>query len=232
MQELIAFFLFLKNPKYHDIEKRETIVLKTAFRVFLITFLVLTLINGLIHFMLGLFFILPNDRLQEIFESMKIGPWAVFAIIVFIGPALEEIIFRLPLVFKIQFFSIILAILIGVIIHYFIPYLPGFIVILLLFFIFSHFVPKHEKRIFDIWVRYFRFVVWFSAITFGLFHIGNFELVKASQYFIVPFLVIPQLGMGFVLSFVRLTYRQGFLIGLLVHIFINFVPATIYLFQT
>jgi membrane protease YdiL (CAAX protease family) len=74
-------------------------------------------------------------------------------------------------------------------------------------------------------------VVWFSAITFGLIHIGNFELVKVSQYLIVPLLVLPQLGTGFVLSYVRLTYKNGFLICLLVHMLINFVPATMFLFQ-
>jgi len=143
MLELTDFFKFIKKPQYTIFERMETNVLKTAFRVFLITFLVFTIINGLIHFVLGLFFTLPEDGLEELIRSMKFNRWGVFVFMVFMAPALEEIIFRLPLVFKIQFFSIILAILIGVIIHYFIPYLPGFIVILLLFFIFSHFVPKY-----------------------------------------------------------------------------------------
>ncbi len=232
MLGITNFYTFLKNPRYNALELKETNVFKTAFKVFLITYIVFTLLNGLIHLFLELFFTLPEDRLEEIFKSMKIGSWGIFVLIAFMAPVIEELIFRLPLMFKIKYFSILFAILIGVIIHYFIPYLPVIIVSIPVYFISSRYVPKYEKKIFDIWVRYFRFVVWFSALAFGLVHIGNFELVKASQYLIVPFLVIPQLGMGFVLSYVRLSYRNGFLIGLLVHIFINFVPATIYLFQT
>ncbi len=231
MFELTDFFEFLKRPRYTTEEGKETPVLKTAFKVFLIIIVLFTMINGLIHSFLGLFFTLPKDELEEFLSSLKIGRWGIFAVIVLVGPVMEEFIFRFPLVFRIQYISIIFAILFAVVIHYFIPYLPVFMVLLLLLVVFSYFGPKYEKEILAIWVRYFRFVVWFSAISFGLWHIGNFEIVKASHYLIVPLLVLPQLGTGFILSYVRLTYKRGFLIGLLVHMFINFVPATILLFK-
>lgn len=232
MLELTNFFEFIKKPNYNAFERKETNVLKTAFKVFLISYVVLTLVNGMINSILGLFFTLPEDRLEELFQSMKISSWGIFVIIAFMAPAMEEVLFRYPLVFRIKYIPIIFSILIGVVIHYIIPYLPELIVILLLYFVFSFIVPKHEKKIFDLWVRYFRFVVWFSAILFGLVHIGNFEIIKGFQYLIVPFLIIPQLGIGFVLAYVRLTYKKGFLIGLLVHIFINALSSSIFLFYT
>ena len=231
MFEIIDFFEFLKHPQYNADERKDTNVFKTAFNVFLIIFIVFTLINGLIQFVLGLFFPLPEDKLDELFQSMEIGRWGIFVLIVFVIPTVEESIFRLPLVFKIEYVSIILAIIFGIGIHFLVPYLPGFVVLLLLLLIFSWTIPKYEKWIFDIWVRYFQYVVWFSSMSFGLLHIGNFELVKISQYLIVPLLVLPQLGTGFVLSYVRVTYKNGFLIGLLVHMFINFVPAALFALQ-
>ena len=231
MKEIINFFEFLKRPQYKFEEKKDMNVFKTAFKIFLITFSVLTIFNGFVNFILGLFFTLPKDKLEDFFESMKIGRWAVFLLMVLIAPLLEELIFRLPLIFKTQYISIVFSVLIAALIHCLIPYLPGIILFFPLFLIISYYVPKHEKFIYAIWVNYFRFVVWFSAIIFGLAHIGNFELVKTVQYFIVPFLVIPQLCMGFVLSYVRLTYKNGFMIGLLVHIFINLTTTTIYLLQ-
>jgi membrane protease YdiL (CAAX protease family) len=36
--------------------------------------------------------------------------------------------------------------------------------------------------------------------------------------------------LGFVLSYVRLTYRSGFFISVLVHIFVNTASSTIFLF--
>jgi len=231
MLEISSFYAFLKNPRYDALEMKETNVWKTAFKVFLITYVVFTLINGLMQWILGLFFTLPEDRLEDFFKSLKIGRWGIFFVVAILAPVIEEAIFRLPLVFKIKYISILFAILTGLIIHLFIPYLPVIVLAIPLYFIFSGFVPKHEQTILDIWVRYFRFVVWFSAIAFGLVHIGNFQLMNGTQYIIVPLLVIPQLGVGFVLSFVRLTYRRGFLIGLMVHMFINSVSSAIFLLQ-
>jgi len=86
MLELTEFFTFVKKPQYTISESLETKVLKTAFRVLLIAFLVFTLINGLIHFILGLFFTLPVDGLEELIKSMKFSRWTVFVLIVLIAP--------------------------------------------------------------------------------------------------------------------------------------------------
>jgi hypothetical protein len=45
--------------------------------------------------------------------------------------------------------------------------------------------------------------------------------VEAYQFFVIPLLIFPQLAMGFLLSFVRLYYKNGILICILVHIFMN-----------
>lgn len=230
MLEFTKFIEFLKNPQYLGIEIKETNLIWTALKVFLICYVVLTLLNGFIHWMLGCFFTLPEDKLEELLKSSQINRWVIFVMVTLVIPIIEEYLFRFPLVFKIRNIPFFFAIVVGIVIHLIFSYLPFVLVAIAVNFLSFKYILAHEEQIFTFWIRNFRFIVWITAVTFGLVHVGNFQMEITSHSLIVPFLVIPHIGLGFVLSYVRLTYRSGFFISVLVHIFVNTASSTIFLF--
>ena len=68
-------------------------------------------------------------------------------------------------------------------------------------------------------INHFRIMFFGSAILFGLFHIFNFNGITISNFYVTPFLVLPQLFMGFILGFIRVKY--GYIYGVLFHALIN-----------
>ena len=71
-----------------------------------------------------------------------------------------------------------------------------------------------------------RVLIWGSILSFGLFHVANYEAeAYSSNYFIVPLLVLPQLIGGFFLAFIRTHY--GFIYCILFHACFNFVVITL-----
>ncbi len=63
--------------------------------------------------------------------------------------------------------------------------------------------------------RHFRGLVWFSALVFGLAHISNYQSDALSPWWIHPLFVLPQMGLGLLLAYVRT--RHGLPASILVH---------------
>jgi membrane protease YdiL (CAAX protease family) len=71
-----------------------------------------------------------------------------------------------------------------------------------------------------------KILIWGSIVSFGLFHITNYEpAAYSSNYLIIPLLVLPQLIGGFFLAFIRTHYR--FVDGILFHAAFNLVVITL-----
>jgi membrane protease YdiL (CAAX protease family) len=162
----------------------------------------------------------------------KVGYTIAILYICLIGPILEETIFRLPLSFK----RLHIAISIAVAIFLFSSPLPfvkylsvhvGVVYMLLIrigvsaticFVIFKllpaeiNLSPNRKKA----------FII-LSIMMFGLMHIFNYAPLQWQMIWIYPIYVLPQLGMGVALSYVR--FKNGFIWGIALHCLINSVAT-------
>jgi hypothetical protein len=166
---------------------------------------------------------------RELFRNMhkKLGLINSILFICLIGPVFEELIFRLPLAFtrrrvaiglliaifyasgaayhpKILMLKVVLEIAIALVItgacYFFIPDTP------------LSLSPGQKAR-----------MIIFSIMLFGLMHISNYRPFDISLLWIYPVYVIPQLLMGWGISYVRL--KNGFIWGIALHCIINTVST-------
>ena len=63
--------------------------------------------------------------------------------------------------------------------------------------------------------RHFPGLVWLSALVFGLAHISNYQSDALSPWWIHPLFVLPQMGLGLLLAWVRT--RRGLPASIVVH---------------
>lgn len=71
----------------------------------------------------------------------------------------------------------------------------------------------------------FKYLYWASCLGFGILHVSNFFPLELKVFWVYPFLIMPQLTVGFILGFSRIKY--GFFFSLLLHCLIN-LPASIH----
>lgn len=160
----------------------------------------------------------------------KIGYLTAVLYICLIGPLLEETIFRLPLSFK----KVHIALGLAVAIFLFSSAVPiarnltasiglgyallirlaivGLIYLLIIKLLPAEFLlsPSRKKA----WII-------ISICLFGLIHISNYSPFHWAIIWIYPFYVLPQLFMGWALSYIR--FKNGFIWGVALHCLINSV---------
>ncbi len=226
MFKLSEFLHFLQCPDYNPLKHEKTTIFTTSIRVYLLLLMVIILANVIKTFISKLFFTVPINEVTIFFESLKDHHWQFFILVAILAPIIEEVIFRLCLVFNPTYFAISFSMLITLIIYNLTSFMPAIISLLPLFFIFYYIAAHYKILMHHFWNKYLGYLVYFSSLSFGLLHVGNYQFVEAYQYFIIPVLIFPQLAMGFLLSFVRLHYKNGILICILVHIFMNAITVS------
>ncbi len=157
----------------------------------------------------------------------KLGFLKSYLFVCLIGPAFEEIIFRLPLSFRRQHVAIALLIALfyfgGFFLHIKDPLIKlgieGSFAILIIGICslttslkIISISPANKKQ----WVVS-------SMILFGLMHIFNYMPVDYHLIWIYPVFVLPQLIMGWGLTYVR--FKNGFAWGILMHSIINTIAV-------
>ncbi len=170
----------------------------------------------------------PLEKGRSIFKSVqhKYGIYS-FLIIAVAGPILEELMFRLYLVLRRGFIAVSFGLftytLSGPIWSFgqhdsLIGYRVGLslVVFLTLLFLPAGIIEKLRTK-------YFKYVFYFSVLSFGLVHISNFRPINFSIFYLYPFFVLPQLGMGVLLGYLRLNLKHGLFWAMLLHMFINAV---------
>lgn len=156
----------------------------------------------------------------------KYGYWKAILYVSLIGPIIEEIIFRLPLSFKSKHIAIAF----------------GFALVLL-----AKIIPGlgNQNLTINILARAALFAVGYfallkslpqntalnkktqkgfilaSIIVFGLLHTFNYAPFQWGIVFIYPLYVLPQLFMGWFLTYIR--FKNGFIWGIALHVLINSV---------
>ena len=146
-----------------------------------------------------------------------------FFIVLIWAPIVEEIAFRLWIVYSLKKMLISLLALCSIVLLNLFVYYENYILLFFVIFLF-YLASINVKNIFSsiskLNIKY-RIVI--SGFFFGLIHLMNFELDKFPWYVCVP-LILPQIFSGIFFGYIRV--RNGFRYNLTLHFLIN---ATSYL---
>lgn len=225
MFEPSEFFQFLRKPQYPTIEAKETSVIPTAIKIYLLAILFIGLINSLNTTILHALFVLPVDKSLEVPENWKDHIWGFFILVAIIAPFMEEVIFRLSLVFDPLNISLSGSTIISLVLNKLSYHLIALISFLLVFILIYKLATTYKQEMIVFWNKNFKYIFYFLSLLFGLVHISNYKCTDTSQYLLTSILIFPQLAIGFVLSFTRVYYKKGFLIGILIHCLMNTVGS-------
>jgi hypothetical protein len=172
-----------------------------------------------------------QDQNNIVLESLSgIPAWVSLLLVIIVGPITEELAFRFFL--KADKIGFLLGSLFyfyfvsNTLLNYFSLDKENFYTLTLalagLFgFVLSYFL-LHKDTLRKYITSHFRALVYFSAVSFGLIHITNYENI-GKYWWLTPLLVFPQLIVGFVLPFVRT--KAGFIWSFLTHSLYNFILA-------
>ena len=170
--------------------------------------------------------LIPTNSAQKFVNNSPI--WIVFMIAVFFSPFVEELIFRLSLRLNEKYMHLNILILVGgltfTIAHFFNVNFFKILIISLGMILFLFYLNNKglcNKFILGFWNRNFKYVFYFSVMSFGLLHINNYGKINNSLLLILPILILPQLITGLFCGYVRL--KLGFSWGCLLHSVHNFI---------
>ena len=229
------FFLFLKNPvPPFSSSNDESFKIKiiTVFKIFCIT-LGLTIgaifIGLMVDAVLVSVFSIEsfNTTFNQNFKNVanKFGHFKFFFVVIFV-PALEELIFRLPLKIKTSFISFSLGMLLYSLFgfsytHFEVSLLRPYLGVLL-FLISLPLILNFILKIINVVpfiIKNYRVYFYLLAAGFAMVHIGNFKPINYNLIYLYPFYVLPQFVMGVSMGYVRNKY--GLQYSLLLHSLIN-----------
>jgi membrane protease YdiL (CAAX protease family) len=226
------FFQFLSKPQYKDTGRAQTNVLFTAIKIYLLILLLIGLINSLNITILRAFLILPIDETLTVPVQYKEHLWIYFILVGIFAPVLEEVIFRLSLIFDPVYISLSISTLFALIIHKVSNSFLSIITFILLFILVKRLANIYSFKLFSFWTKNFPYIFYFLSVLFGVVHISNYKYTEVNQYLIVPILIFPQLAIGFILSFTRLYYKKGFLICIIIHVLMNLISMSVFLLES
>lgn len=211
-------FSFLSNPKINETPESLSILNASLMILkFFLFYVAFILISSLIFF--------PILKLINLFpeQSLPISQIPLsFKLIAFV-PFYEEVIFRLPLKFSKQTLFLALATLVFMIIlHKFNIIIVIIITAMVSMTPFFRIIPEvffGKMELF--WQKHFMFIFYGFALSFGILHMSNFTNLKFGHYLAFPLIVSNQIVMGLLSGYIRVTYKNGFLYGVLLHFLIN-----------
>lgn len=232
----IEFLKFIKTP--YLTQKIAYTTSEEKFKV-LSTLLILCILYTLMLLFLLLFLyhkeVLDLRSIEDIWKYEEDIFWLVSLItIVFIVPFLEELIFRLPLTYKMLYLKECLVLLLVFILlkilsyhHdefstqiFFIYFLWALTFLFIVYALLLHLFQ--QKKVGRIYEKHPQFIVYFSVFLFSFSHIlakGNF--LSVSLFLILLLISTIYVFGGFAISFIRV--NLGFIWGFLLHVCYNFV---------
>lgn len=158
------------------------------------------------------------ENRNSIISSMSLPKALLISAIAF--PLIEEIIFRLWLkkgnynhyisIITCLAYTSAIAIRSGLTKNI---YFISTILIIALIIAIHKFIPQEKKY-------YFKISLCISTLMFGFMHLFNFVDIQSIEIYKLPILVIPQIVLGFISGYIRLT--RGFKYGVLFHALHNF----------
>ena len=221
------FWLFLIKPKVDKGMFSLNEVLTTFFSLFTLKYL----ISFVILFSISLLGDIQNKSVEKI---MGYPLFVSGILIMFIGPLIEEVAFRLSLVFKPHYFSMTFSVIAyyitsGIIAkngnfdyeHHLLLRISISIITGIITYLIS---KKFSEPIRNLVKRYFKHIVCISSVLFGYVHILNYE-INITTILLSPLLLFPQLADGFIYAYVRARY--GFKYSFILHSLNNSLAFTL-----
>lgn len=225
IKEVIAFVIS-PNNKSKNLSVTEK--LKSLILLFILKF-TFTL---LLIFIIRLF--IDNENIALIKLKSNLSPFLLFLIGVLLVPFIEEIIFRLSLIFKPIFLSLACSLLFYIVLSKFYfktnylfldsTLLLRLVLALIIGILVFTITSKFYNQLTIFWNNNFKWIYYISVIVFGFFHILNYQ-IGPQDFIIVPLLVLPQLLGGVILGFIRIKY--GFVYCCIFHSCFNVLPMLI-----
>jgi hypothetical protein len=206
---MIKLYNYLKNPSYTEsfnkIEWPEFFILLFAFY--------------LIELPLGISIKLLINVLGVEAKQIPLPYLKRITLGLLIAPIFEELLMRLNLVFSKRNLIIFLNTCFGLAIFFFFKGSNFKLILFIIFLIVFLIILINFANCKSFIIRNYRFFFYFTAILFGLLHIFNFNGITLSNIIWTPLIVIPQIIMGFLLGYFRITY--GFIYAVICHSLIN-----------
>lgn len=173
---------------------------------------------------------------HKVFAFILKNSWYYILItVLFAGPLLEEISFRLFL----RYSRLNISISLGGICYYIISIASnsGFykisifliyklIIVSMVIIAVYQFLSKNnfEKKLKNLIQNNLLIMVYGSVLIFGLVHLSNIQFEDTKQYLFFPVLISPQISIALVSSVLRL--KCGFNYSLWFHFFVNLIPTS------
>jgi len=225
IQELRLFFNFLIKPTFLRVPTNKIVwvyILQLAILLIAMSFM-LDLVTKLP-------FIIKYFCLGQDFVEKDLLHWGALVSIIIVGvlvPVLEEFLFRFYLnkLFGNFLYIFINVFILIIILHGLTNLQIGvyiFISILILISVSVLLQKKYafRRRFFVLFKKHFYLGYYFSALTFGILHVNNYQTCNNHSILVVC-LVLPQCFGGLVLGYTRL--KHGILSSILVHILLNII---------
>ncbi len=203
-----------------------------AFRMLRSYFIIDFGISSVVAVLTILFLQQENIGLERI--SHKFEGFSLLLVGVLVLPLLEELIFRLPLLFKPM--NQVTSIVLGAYCILFISFrsytgfgpwlciLYSMMVAIALGIVCYQTLKRHEQKAKSLFKKYYSLIFYFSVCSFGFLHITNYHV----ETYLLPFLfllTLPQLISAFILGYLRIRY--GLLYSYVLHGMVNFFPLII-----
>ncbi len=220
MTLLKGFLRFLKKPE-------EVIPVSLSFIQSIILllksipiFFLFVLVCTIFFVPLSFFDLVPKAPSHSLADAGKL---IVFA------PLLEEFFFRLPLRNFFRNIFVTLSLLFYALAKSFfgIPLTIGLSLIIIVLPHILGFISRAEQKVNSQIKRYYPFVFYLIALSFGFLHITNFEHLSTAQYFVSPIIILYQILLGLYAGFLRVKFKWGIIYSILVHAMFNAIPVLI-----
>ncbi len=222
------FFSYVLKPKLGKEETTFRKKIKNIFKLFILDFVLSILFLVILRLIIGF------DAENLIDKKMeKLGAIKFFIYGVITAPMIEELIFRLLMVYK--KINIVIGVLFASIflssIYFNQPVLIlsensiNIFVFSILTSLVSYYIVKfYNQKFIVFYKKYFGFIFYFSSIIFALGHLSNFE--PTQKAYLLPLVVVPQFFGGVIMGFLRVKY--GFFYGLFFHCLNNFIVLIVF----
>ncbi|SDD16212.1 CPBP family glutamic-type intramembrane protease [Williamwhitmania taraxaci] len=203
------FIHFIKKPKYSESCKKINwkIFFLLLFVLFLLS-LALGPVTRILIYVCGF-----NNAVPTFILPKKI------LLIIVLAPIVEELFFRLLLIFKKRnlYIYLLCCTLLGI--WYSINGSDTKLVLIVAIAIACIIAITYYDQCKLAIVKRYGFFFYFIAVVFGLVHISNFDGITFHNFIFTPFIVLPQLMMGVIFGYIRVTY--GIAYSILFHAMVN-----------
>lgn len=225
INEIASFVVKPKKEILNDLSTRDKI------KEIVALYLIKLLIGTFLILIFDAIFNINNSAAQDF--SDKYPPLIVLFLGGILTPLIEEATFRLSIFFKPIFLSISIGLLTLIIYSQsldtgilkidesvYLRYSISLIIGILTYYI----TVKNKATIKNFWNNHVRWIYYFSAISFGFAHFGNFDL-DFNNLYLIPLLTLPHIIGGIFFGYVRI--KHGFLYGFAFHSLNNMIALSL-----